>query len=49
VTRSWDLVGGVALLALGAVYFGLIERDLLGTALFVGCGAGLLALSRRRR
>jgi hypothetical protein len=44
-----DLVGGIVLLAIGVVYFGLIERNLVGTALFVVCGVGLLALSRRRR
>ncbi len=49
MTRSWDLVGGVVLLAVGLVYFGLIERNMVGTAIFVVSGLGLLALSRRRR
>jgi len=47
--HSWDLVAGVVLLAVGVVYFGLIEGNVVGAALFVGCGVGLVALSRRRR
>jgi hypothetical protein len=47
--RPWDLAGGIVLLAVGVVYFGLIDRNALGAALFVVCGAGLVALSRRPR
>jgi hypothetical protein len=47
--RRADIWGGALIAAVGLVYFGIVERDAVGTVLFVACGAGLLALGLRRR
>jgi hypothetical protein len=48
VRRRIDILGGALIAAVGLLYFGLIERDAVGAAVFVACGAGLLALGLRR-
>jgi hypothetical protein len=48
VTRRADVWGGALIAAVGLVYFGVVERNAIGTALFVVCGLGLLALGLRR-
>jgi hypothetical protein len=48
VTRRADVWGGALIAAVGLAYFGVVERDVVGTAICVACGFGLLALGLRR-